>query len=172
MGSSILVWIYFASMGASMIPSRYAATLRHSHSTRLSKNASQVAGYQGERTPIDYQVYSGFRSHVPHPETRLPSLREHSAPPHLRLKLHPAVILHEARLLVRINIQPVVQHRHLAGTRRACADADGGYALQPQLIPHLIYLCLNSRVHHDGRTPFASRLARPFVGRIQPHLAA
>ena len=113
-----------------------------------------------------------FRTHAPHPETRPPSLREHSAPPHLRLKPHPAC--NSLRSAPSCPDKYPACRAALASGRntRRLRRCRWWVCLQPQLIPHLIYLCFNSRVHHDGRTPYTSRLARPFIGRIQPHLAA
>jgi methylthioribose-1-phosphate isomerase len=49
-----------AAYGVALEALRLSSTLRHSHSTKLPKDGSQVAGYQGERSEFDEGMEAGF----------------------------------------------------------------------------------------------------------------
>src|SRR5207245_1816373 len=59
-----------------------------------------------------------------------------------------------------------------ADAARCSGRATACGRLQPQLLPDLIDPGLDCRRHLDGSAPLAAGFSRPFISRIDPHLAA
>lgn len=73
-----------------------------------------------------------------------------------------------------IALRPCNVARSLQSMWRCCAvryQVTTQTASQPELLPQRIHTLLHRFIHHNCATPFAVRLARPFVGGINTHLA-